>query len=639
MQKHRSIKYSLGIATALLCFMLGSFWGLLLWKSSQEQALAFAKAGSETQGLTHSLAQHASKSFGAVALALMGVKQYVEHSDRSARASADINDLLAKYARGVPQVRELGVLSEGGDWLYSSFETTPAINASDREYFKYHQANVESTVRISEPHISAATGRPTLLMSQRLSRRDGTFAGVVFAAIDINYFRTFYRSFEVNQNRGVTLMKSNGTVLVHQRTSEIGRSLAETDLFTRRLFESATGLYRITSALDGRKKQFAYEVVSDFPVVVSVALAEEDVLATWQKDRRFDFLMAGGVSVVLIALASVLAAQYRRRAAMARALREREQGYRLLAENVQDVVARFTRDGRRLYVSPSVEKLLGYTVAEAMSATAYAYVHPAHVPLVRALVDSLGPDNRNGMCEYLASRKDGTAIWLESHFSFATHETTGLPEIVAVVRDVSKRKAAEEQMSSLNAQLKSLSETDALSGIANRRKFDQTLDREWARAQRSRTDLSILMIDIDKFKSYNDTYGHAAGDACIQAVALVPFENVRRASDLVARYGGEEFAVILPGTSAGDAATAAEKLRLAVESRRIPHDASACGVVTISVGVAGGNPVDGTAADMLRHADGMLYRAKTQGRNRIACADDGLELFRVPAGSGNIALG
>jgi PAS domain-containing protein len=359
----RYIRSPLTITVVFLCFTLGSFWSLVLWKSSQERALAFAKAGSETQGLTHSLAQHASKSFGAVALALMAAKQYVEHSDRSARASADINDLLARYTVNLPQVREIGVLSEQGDWLYSSFNTVPAVNNADREYFKYHQADPDPTIRISDPLLSRVTGRPTLLVSQRLSTRQGSFAGVVFAAIDLSYFRTFYRSFEINQNRGVTLMKTNGIVLVHQRDTEIGKSLGDTSLFKHWLLQSTAGLYQIISPFDGRRKQFAYEVAPDFPVLVSVSLADADVLAVWQKNREFDFLMAGGVSLVLIALASVLAVQSRGRAAMARALRERERGYRLLAENVQDVVTRIAPDGRRLYASPSIEKLLGYNLA------------------------------------------------------------------------------------------------------------------------------------------------------------------------------------------------------------------------------------------------------------------------------------
>ncbi|MBR1157226.1 cache domain-containing protein [Bradyrhizobium sp. JYMT SZCCT0428] len=240
------VKSPLTVIAVLLCLTLASIWSLIAWKSVQARTAAFAKAGSETLGLTHSLAQHASKTFGAVALALFGARQYVEHSDRSARASAEINDLLAQYVKNVPQVRELGVLSDSGSWIYSSFETVPTVNNADRDYFNYHRSHPEDgNARISEPLISRVTGRPTLLMTQRLSHSDGSFAGVVFAAVDLQYFRTFYGGFEADQTRSITLMKTNGKVLIHRNEGETGKDVAGTPLISSRLKNSASGLYSI----------------------------------------------------------------------------------------------------------------------------------------------------------------------------------------------------------------------------------------------------------------------------------------------------------------------------------------------------------------------------------------------------------
>jgi diguanylate cyclase (GGDEF)-like protein/PAS domain S-box-containing protein len=608
---------------ALLGFTLASLWGVTAWKSAQEKARAFAQAGSETQGLTHSLAQHASKTFGAVTLALLGAKQYVEHSDRSARASSEINDLLAAYVKSIPQVREIGVLSETGSWIFSSFETTPTGNNADREYFRYHRDNPDPTARVSEPLTSRVTGRPTVLVTQRLSGPGEAFAGVVLAAIDLSYFRTFYESFEVNQTRSVTLVKTNGTILAHRQEGESGKSLKQTSLFTNRLLESTTGLYPIVSPLDGRRKQFAYEVAPDFPVLVSVAVAEDDILKSWERDRRFDFGLAAGISVILLLLASVLAVQFRRSQATDIALRERERGYRLLAENVEDVVTRLTLDGQRLYTSPSIEKLLGFTPAEIATRSALANIHPAHQALVRSVLDGLGRGNRTGICEYLARRKDGRYIWCEAQFSYAIDEQGGAEELVAVIRDISKRKLAEEKLTTANEQLRSLSETDALTGIANRRKFDNVLEREMARGDRTSSEISVLMIDIDMFKGYNDTYGHGAGDECIRAVAQTLAANIRRPGDLLARYGGEEFAVILPETPASSAELVAETLRSAIEGLNMAHAANSHGVVTISIGATGGACGLGNASDLIQSADAMLYLAKKQGRNRACMATAG----------------
>jgi diguanylate cyclase (GGDEF)-like protein/PAS domain S-box-containing protein len=618
----RVLKSPLTVIAVLLLFTLTSFWSLIGWKSSQERAAAFAKAGFETQALTHSLAQHASKSFGAVALALFGSRQYVLHSDRSARSSAEINDLLAQYAKNIPQVREIGLLSATGDWMFSSFETVPTVNNSDREYFRYHQSHPEDDApRISDPLVSRVTGRPTLLMTQRVSNADGSFGGIAFAAIDLAYFRSFYSGFETDQHRSVTLMNDDGKVLVHRGDGEVGKNTASSALFSSRLKNSASGLYSIVSPFDEQRKQFAYERLQDFPIVISVVVSEDDILRAWHEARNFDVLIAGGISALLIALGSLLAFQFRMRSAMAMLLRERERGYRLLAENVEDVVSRFDLNGKRLYISPSIEKLLGWPAAEILRMSAFATIHPGHREILKKVIEGLGPDNPTATCEYLTRRKDDTYVWVETQMNYVVDPDEPSPEIVAVVRDISQRKAAEEQLMAANERLKGLSETDPLTGIANRRKFDDMLDREFKRCQRSKSHLSLLFIDIDKFKAFNDTYGHGAGDDCIRQVAGALAVNLKRPGDLVARYGGEEFAVLLPETNVGSAESVAESLRQAVADLALPHQGSHHGRVTVSIGLAGARcDAVASAVSILAAADGGLYAAKEQGRNQVCSA-------------------
>jgi diguanylate cyclase (GGDEF)-like protein/PAS domain S-box-containing protein len=614
----RYLKSPLTVVILLLCITLASLWSLVIWKGEQERAYAFAKAASATQSLTHSLAQHASKSFGAAQIAILGAAQYIQHSDRSARASAEINDFLAQYAKGIPQVRELGVLGENGGWVFSSYETVPPVNNADRPYFQYHRDHDDPAIRISGPLLSRATGRPTLLMTQRLSRSDGSFEGVVFAAIDLEHFRAFYRSFEADQRRTVTLMTTDGKAIVHREASEVGKDLSRTSLFTRHLKNSPTGLYPIVSPFDGREKQFAYERLSDFPIVVSVAAAEDDILNTWREDRRFDFMLASAISGILIILSILLVMQFRRRSLMARMLAEREAGYRLLAENVEDVVTRIDVGGKRLFISPSIEKLLGWTVPEIMVQSAYSNIHPAHRDIVRKMLEGLSADHRSASGEYMSRRKDGNYVWVEARFTFVRNPQDDSPEIVAVIRDISKRKVAEEQMWLANDQLKSLAETDTLTGIANRRKFDDVFERELRRGARAGSQLSLLLVDIDRFKLFNDSYGHSAGDDCLRHVARALAANLRRPADLIARYGGEEFAVILADTAPEAAVHVAETLRQAVAGLGLAHGLSDSGVVTVSIGVAGAR-CDGQNPGrvLLEAADEALYRAKEEGRNKV----------------------
>ena len=160
---------------------------------------------------------------------------------------------------------------------------------------------------------------------------------------------------------------------------------------------------------------------------------------------------------------------------------------------------------------------------------------------------------------------------------------------------------------------------DGLTGIANRRRFDQFLEQEWQLSMRTKSPLSLILMDIDFFKSYNDNYGHSAGDDCLKSVALELAGSITRSTDLVARYGGEEFVAVLPETEVEGAALFGEKLRLNVSNLRIPHGYSKTAFhVTISLGVATVVPEKGdNPENLLLEADNKLYQAKEQGRNRL----------------------
>lgn len=173
-----------------------------------------------------------------------------------------------------------------------------------------------------------------------------------------------------------------------------------------------------------------------------------------------------------------------------------------------------------------------------------------------------------------------------------------------------------------NQRLKRLVSVDSLTGIANRRHFDRALDRELRRARRDHQPLSLIFLDLDEFKHYNDTYGHARGDEVLRQVAHTLDETFRRGGDLVARYGGEEFAVVLPGVDGRRAALYAERLRRRIWRLEIPNSGSAVSDrITISGGIATVNPPQVASADDVLHcADQALYRAKCHGRNRIVSA-------------------
>ncbi|MBN3807065.1 diguanylate cyclase [Paraburkholderia sp. Ac-20336] len=180
-------------------------------------------------------------------------------------------------------------------------------------------------------------------------------------------------------------------------------------------------------------------------------------------------------------------------------------------------------------------------------------------------------------------------------------------------------RQSQQQLLATNLELQRLTHSDGLTGLSNRRYLDQYLTAEWRRGARDKTGLGFLMIDVDNFKAYNDTYGHVAGDEVLKSVAHTIESCLGRASDLAARFGGEEFAVVVPGTSAGGLRLLAEKIRIAIEDLAITHAGSAAGVVTISIGVASLVPsIVQPVTTLIEAADVGLYRAKRDGKNQVA---------------------
>jgi diguanylate cyclase (GGDEF)-like protein len=179
-----------------------------------------------------------------------------------------------------------------------------------------------------------------------------------------------------------------------------------------------------------------------------------------------------------------------------------------------------------------------------------------------------------------------------------------------------------EELRQANEVLRQSSARDGLTGLANRTRFEEFMEREWRRALRARTPISLIMLDIDHFKPYNDNYGHQEGDECLKKVAAVIAETVKRSADLVARYGGEEFMAVLPDTDLHGALEIAEKLRISVELLRVPHaHSSAANIVTVSIGVASLVPVQGMdRSSLVKLVDTALYAAKRDGRNRVRTA-------------------
>lgn len=277
------------------------------------------------------------------------------------------------------------------------------------------------------------------------------------------------------------------------------------------------------------------------------------------------------------------------------------------------------------YIGPQIEDLLGWSPDSWVTVDDWASrMHPDDRDDVVNFCVSQSQAGVDHEADYRALRKNGGYVWIRDVVHVVRNEADEVESLVGFMFDISERKRSEEELLRLHKELEQLSLTDGLTSIANRRMFDQRLATEWEAARRSRQPLSLVVLDIDYFKQFNDHYGHVAGDECLQRIADALNGIAHRPRDVAARFGGEEFILLLPDTHEQGAREIAERIVSTIAGLRIRHAASGDhDHVTTSLGVGTAVPGDETSArDFLASVDRALYAAKAGGRNRIEVARD-----------------
>lgn len=272
------------------------------------------------------------------------------------------------------------------------------------------------------------------------------------------------------------------------------------------------------------------------------------------------------------------------------------------------------------YIGPQIEKLLGWAPSTWKNVNDWAErMHPDDRENVVNFCVAQSQAGTDHEADYRALTRDGGYVWLRDVVHVVRNDKGEVDSLIGFMFDISERKRTEQQLVSLQKEMEELSFRDGLTGVANRRRFDAIIELEWSNARRNRQPLSLLLIDIDYFKQYNDCYGHLEGDACLKHVARVLSSAATRARDLLARFGGEEFVLVLPETDEAAAGKLAERCRELILAEQVPHESSPIGpVLTISLGVGTVIPShDDELRPFIDAVDKRLYQAKQQGRNRI----------------------
>ncbi len=590
---------------------------------------------------------------------------------------------LKLLSDAMPGVRTIQVLDPRGQVIASSRPDLMGQNFKEREYFRTASSAVDGSIlHISSP-FQSVLGDYTTVVSRAMVGDDGKLSGVVAAGLDLEYFEIVLRSalysacaFTLpplrkapcggwmglprcalgcpitpscrsrpalySSDARATLVHGDGQVIVSSplENSTPGLNLDQPGSMFRAHVQSKAMSSLQQGPLVGSDEQrlMAIRTISpdplrmDKPLMVRVSRRTADVLQPWRTETRVDallLLLGGGAAGLWLHL------NQRRRTALEQARKavvtaERESARRLEFGLRGADLGLWEWDLKTDTVTVNAREMemLGYTPTIAPLEPTFwrTLTHPDEQDALKAVIKAHLQGKTPGYrIEHRYRHKDGHWVWVLDNAMVMERDSRGRPRrVVGTHLDISDRKRSQFELERVNAQLEALSLTDGLTGVANRRQFDQTLATEWSRAVRQHHPLTLLMIDVDHFKRYNDQLGHPAGDACLRTVAQALSGALRQPLERLARYGGEEFAVLLLDADERVGAQVAHRCLKAVADARLPHPESSTGpFISVSIGVASRQPGAGseeTAADLVQAADAALYSAKQNGRARCALA-------------------
>lgn len=337
--------------------------------------------------------------------------------------------------------------------------------------------------------------------------------------------------------------------------------------------------------------------------------------ASWREPSLFlQLFLACGV-LMLYSVSVVL----QRQQAAERKLTKIARLHELLTQTSRDEIVLADFQGNRSYVSAASEQLVGMRPEELIRHSLIDVAHPEDRQRIRDVLQRLQAGEENALIEYRVRQSSGNYIWVESNLRAIRGQQGAFASgVMTLIRDITERKRVEAELREAYKIMEGMAAIDALTGTANRRRFDEYLAAEWQRGMRDRTPLSVVLFDVDFFKRYNDAYGHLQGDNCLKTVVQSILEVVTRPADLAARFGGEEFAVVLPNTPLPGALKLARRAAEALQGRSLVHSESPFGIVTISAGCATLVPCTGCQPpELVEMADRALYEAKGSGRNQV----------------------
>jgi diguanylate cyclase (GGDEF)-like protein/PAS domain S-box-containing protein len=622
----------LTLLIVLVCAALVILTVLLGWSARREWLENDQKS---MDNLAYSVAQHADATFSHTDTVVRDIAERIEDAWPAEVEGAHLRHVLVQKVAQQKQLASLLVLNSYGHAVAESQVVTMSDDIAGKGYFIYHRDHESRVARVGAPERSRATGEWVIPLSRRIETPDGRFAGVVVASIRTSHFSAYYQRVSLGEHGLIAMNLMSGELVARrpEASSLIGSSLADTDLFRNYLVRFPIGTVTQASPLDGIERQYAYRRLAGYPLVVLAARPVVDSLAGW---RMRMMLQSGFVLALICLIACGGATLVRQVRAQTRAKKQLNESFAKvknleLALDEHAILAITDTSHRIIYANDRFCNISRYSRTELLGQDAGIVASGIHTAAFLQDIRDTIAAGRVWRGETCSRTKDGSLYWTNSTV-VPFLDADGKPyQYVAIRTDITAQKNAEEDLQNAqtvlqesNAQLLALSGEDALTRLANRRRFDQALLQESARLALVVMPLALLMIDVDHFKTYNDRYGHPAGDECLRQVARLLKRHAKRPGDLVARYGGEEFAILLANTDHAGARSLAEEVRSALIALALPHQGNPAGIVTVSIGLhvvaAPDEPV--AATRLVELADQALYAAKAAGRNTVCEAQE-----------------
>ncbi|SMC42267.1 diguanylate cyclase [Rhizobium sp. RU36D] len=530
-------------------------------------------------------------------------------------ARRHVLDEMVRWKQTSQVVRSIDYVGPDGRLLGSTqASSTVGSDRSSWENLRFHRQNASEETYIGTAIRDGSDDEWFLPISRRISAADGSFAGVMIATVDLDRFFRFIESFNPGGDSAYFLMRGDGQVLMRYplRPQGMKAGLADIDFFASQAKSGTEGNHQY-DAPGGRGPRMSGYVSSEQTGVTAIATRSRSALFHSLLVRsKYPWMTMIAAYILGLAITFRWLRQIRLREIGDQKIAAREAEFRLIADASRDVIEKITIDGRRDYVSTAATRIFEQAPEALVGTNVLDVADQQARDDWQAALDRLKAGSSSESILMTRTRSDGSKMWLESVLSRVNGETNDSPcSIVVVTRDATRQQLAKQELDALAI-------TDELTGLFNKRHFNQQLGQMVMR----NAPMSLLLFDLDRFKLFNDTYGHLAGDGCLRDVARAIRETLQGTDAVAARYGGEELAVLLPGYDEPMGLQVAENLRLRIRSLQIAHvNNQPHGVVTASLGLAALDPKHPMSAEaLISAADEALYRAKNMGRNQVVSA-------------------